>query len=213
MQIHEASSIVGLTHKSIRYYEEEGLLKPKRNNNSYREYDSEDIKNLKLIKFLRELNVPIFEIKKLKNQEFTLESCLQERIKKIEEQEKNYEIIKNMCLEIINNQESYEKIDISKYAQVLNVLEKRGFVMEPIKKSHKQKIWGAILSSLIFSLFFIFLIFIITYFQLTENSKMPWILYFFFIVLLSIPLLGIIVNLIKRIKEIKGGEEDEASKY
>ena len=97
MQIHEASSIVGLTHKSIRYYEEEGLLKPKRNNNSYREYDSEDIKNLKLIKFLRELNVPIFEIKKLKNQELTLESCLQERIKKIEEQEKNYEIIKNMC--------------------------------------------------------------------------------------------------------------------
>ena len=66
MLINEVQYKVGLTKKSIRYYESEGLLKPKRNsNNDYREYDDSDIKDLKLIKFLRNLNVPINEIKKL----------------------------------------------------------------------------------------------------------------------------------------------------
>ena len=112
-----------------------------------------------------------------------------------------------------NNNENYEDIDISKYAIVLNVLEKRGFVMEKIKKTHKQKIGGAIFSSLVFSSLFLFLIGIISYFEFTETDKIPLILYIFFMILFGLPVLGIIINLINRIKEIKGGEEDEASKY
>ena len=85
MLINEVQYKVGLTKKSIRYYESEGLLKPKRNNNNdYREYDETDIKDLKLIKFLRNLNVSINEIKKLKNNELTLKECMEERIKFIE---------------------------------------------------------------------------------------------------------------------------------
>ena len=46
MLINEVQYKVGLTKKSIRYYESEGLLKPKRNNNNdYREYDETDIKD------------------------------------------------------------------------------------------------------------------------------------------------------------------------
>ena len=42
---------------------------------------------------------------------------------------------------------------------------------------------------------------------------MPWILYLFCMILFGFPLVGIIYNLMIRIKEIKEGEEDEASKY
>lgn len=84
MQIHEVESKTRLTKKSIRYYEEEGLIRPKRNKiNDYREYDENDLKTLKLIKFLRELNVPINDILKLKNQELSLEDCMLERIKRL----------------------------------------------------------------------------------------------------------------------------------
>ena len=69
MQIHEIESKTRLTKKSIRYYEEEGLISPKRNAlNDYREYDENDLNTLKLIKFLRELNIPINDIKKLHSQ-------------------------------------------------------------------------------------------------------------------------------------------------
>lgn len=42
---------------------------------------------------------------------------------------------------------------------------------------------------------------------------MPWIIYSFIIFILIIPVISIVYNLVIRIKEIKGGEEDEASKY
>ena len=42
---------------------------------------------------------------------------------------------------------------------------------------------------------------------------MPWMLYWFMVLLFGVPIIGIIYNLVGRIKEINGGEEDEASKY
>ena len=88
MFINEVEHIVGLSKKSIRYYEENGLLNPKRNkNNDYRIYSKEDIEKLKVIKFLRELNVPIRELKLLNEGNLTLQDCMKERIKKIESEE------------------------------------------------------------------------------------------------------------------------------
>ncbi len=214
MQIHEVETKVGLTKKSIRYYEEEGLLKPKRNTfNDYRDYTEEDINTLKLIKFLRNLNVSVNEIKKLKNNELSLEECLKERIDKINNEEHNLEKIKNMCLEIIMSKDSFENIDITKYSLAMNILNKEGFTMKDVSKKHMHKILGAILSSISFSAIFIFLISIISYFYFTENEGMPFLVYLFIIIILGFPVLSIIINLFKRIKEIKGGEEDEASKY
>lgn len=213
MLINEIVYKVGLTKKSIRYYEEEGLLSPKRNkNNDYREYSEEDIKTLKLIKFLRELNVPIEEIKKLKQKEISLKECMQDRVKKINEEEKNILKIKNMCKEIIDNNLGYDTLDVTKYFEEMNILKKRGFTMKDIKKNEQKKIFGAYLSSFIFVLFFLFFIILFTYFKVTDTT-FPTILYIFLIVLFVFPILGIIINLIKRIKEIKGGEEDEASNY
>lgn len=214
MQIHEVETKVGLTKKSIRYYEEEGLLNPKRNSlNDYRDYTEEDINTLKLIKFLRNLNVSVNDIKKLKNKELSLEDCMKDRISKIDYEEHNLEKIKNMCLEIIMSKDSFENIDITKYSLAMNILNKEGFTMRDVSKKHMHKILGAVLSSISFSAIFIFLICIISYFNFTENEGMPFLVYLFVIFILGFPVLGIIVNLLKRIKEIRGGEEDEASKY
>lgn len=214
MFINEVEHIVGLSKKSIRYYEENGLLTPKRdNNNRYRIYTEEDIKKLKIIKFLRELDIPIRDLKLLNEGKLSLEDCMTDRIKKIEAEESNYESIKNMCEEIIRKKDTFERIDITKYFLQMNTLNKEGFTMRDIKSNKLKKIVGACCSSSIFIIFFIFLIGIMSYFQFTESSKMPWIVYIFLTFLLLIPPIGIIYNLIARIKEINKGEEDEASKY
>ncbi len=213
MLINEVQYKVGLSKKSIRYYEEEGLLNPKRNhNNDYREYDNKDIQMLRIIKFLRELNVSINDIKKLKNGELSLKECMEERIKKIKEMENSFYKVKNMCQEIKNKEIEFKELDISKYSEEMNVLNKRGVTLKDYKKSDQKKILGACLSSLVFSTFFIFFIVLFTVIALTDNS-FPFPLYIFFCIIFGFPVLGIIVNLVKRIKEIKGGEENEASKY
>lgn len=214
MVISEVEHIVGLSKKSIRYYEENGLLNPKRNiDNSYRIYDEEDIAKLRIIKFLRELDVPIRDLKLLNEGKITLQKCMEDRIKKISEQEKSYIKVKNMCEEIKKSNDSFQDINITKYFQEMNTLNKEGFTLRNVKTTKTKKIWGAIISSFIFSIFFVFLVAIISYFQFTEKDKIPWLIYSFLMFIFSIPIIGIIVNLIARIKEINGGEEDEASKY
>ena len=55
LRIQEVSDDVGLTARSIRYYEEIGLLKPAaRSEGSYRLYDADDVERLRLIKALRD---------------------------------------------------------------------------------------------------------------------------------------------------------------
>lgn len=214
MHISEVEALVGLRAKNIRYYEDVGLIKPLRDNqNDYRIYSEEDVNKLKTIKFLRELNVPIKEISQLFSGQITLKECMSGRIDKINELLNHYKKVNDMCNSIINNNDSIEMLDINRYFVEMNILNKEGFTMRDVKSSNYKKIYGAVISSSIFSLFFIFIISVISYFQFTEAERMPWFLYIGFVVMLLVPLIGIFYNLFIRIKEIKGGEEDEASKY
>jgi DNA-binding transcriptional MerR regulator len=54
LRIQEVADQVGLTPRSIRYYEEVGLLKPARSLGSYRLYDGDDLERLQFIKGLRD---------------------------------------------------------------------------------------------------------------------------------------------------------------
>jgi DNA-binding transcriptional MerR regulator len=55
LRIHEAADEVGLTARSVRYYEELGLLRPAaRSEGDYRLYDETDLERLRFIKALRD---------------------------------------------------------------------------------------------------------------------------------------------------------------
>jgi DNA-binding transcriptional MerR regulator len=55
MRIQEAAAEVGLTPRSVRYYEEMGLLRPAaRSEGDYRLYDPTDLERLRFIKGLRD---------------------------------------------------------------------------------------------------------------------------------------------------------------
>jgi DNA-binding transcriptional MerR regulator len=55
LKIHEVAAELGLTPRSIRYYEELGLLEPAaRSEGAYRLYDADDIDRLRFIKGLRD---------------------------------------------------------------------------------------------------------------------------------------------------------------
>lgn len=214
MLINEVEHIVGLSKKSIRFYEENGLLNPKRNaENDYRIYEDADIAKLKLIKFLRELGVPIRDLRALNERKITLEECMQDRISKIKVEEEKFSKVKEMCMSIALSHDSFEDIDIITYFEEMNVLGKEGFTLRDVKKNKSKKIMGACISTVIFSLFMLFIPIMISYFQFTEIEKLPWFIYYILMAIFIIPETGMVINLIARIKEINGGEEDEASKY
>ena len=64
--ISQVAKIVDLPPKTIRFYEESGILSPAhRAENGYRMYDQTAIDELTLIKYARDLGVPLSEMKKL----------------------------------------------------------------------------------------------------------------------------------------------------
>jgi DNA-binding transcriptional MerR regulator len=63
MQIKELSEITGVPAKSIRYYEEVGVLpSPKRLPNGYRVYDESDVARLKLVGGARRLDLSLDDV-------------------------------------------------------------------------------------------------------------------------------------------------------
>mgnify|MGYP002508718926 CR=1 FL=1 len=72
---------VGITKKNIRFYEQQGLLHPKRNmENGYRDYTGDDVTELKKIKLLRKLSLPIEEIRRIQQGSLLLEDALQRQL-------------------------------------------------------------------------------------------------------------------------------------
>lgn len=212
MLINDVESIVGLSKKSIRYYEEMGLIAPERNsNNGYRFYNEMNLRQLKVIKFLRELGVPVQELKKVMKNEISLRECIESRLIKIAQERRNYERVTLLCQKILDANESLDTIEIDQYFQSMNVLNKEGFTMRKIEQEHKKQINGAIFSSIGFCAFFVLLASLLIFAQTQE--PMPWVLFVFLESFFVVPILIVPKILINRIKEIKKGEIDEASKY
>jgi MerR family transcriptional regulator, thiopeptide resistance regulator len=77
--IKEIASLAGVTTRTIRYYDQIGLLLPASiGDNGYRIYDTDSLLRLQQILFFRELDVPLKNIEIILNQpEFLLRSSLE----------------------------------------------------------------------------------------------------------------------------------------
>lgn len=81
MKIKEVEEYTGINSNTLRYYEEQGLINPKRNaSNSYREYSKDDVQLLLRIKFLRNLKIPIKVIADILNRTITTQAAVQETL-------------------------------------------------------------------------------------------------------------------------------------
>ncbi len=66
MKIQELSKITGVSAKTIRYYEEIGLLPaPLRAENNYRHYNERDVERLRLVAGARQLDISLDDIQEI----------------------------------------------------------------------------------------------------------------------------------------------------
>ena len=64
--IGEVAEMTGLSAKTIRFYEEKGIIEAAlREDNGYRYFSEENLEEIKLIKSAKDLGLPLSEIKKL----------------------------------------------------------------------------------------------------------------------------------------------------
>ena len=91
MKIKQVEELVGITSKNIRFYEEQGLLQPRRTENGYRDYRQEDVEQLKRVKLFRKLGVPVEQIGKLFQGKISVNDCLENQEAALKREQDNIE--------------------------------------------------------------------------------------------------------------------------
>ena len=123
MNINEVEVVTGLTRANIRYYEKEGLIEVERLDNKYRNYSSENIRELRKIVLLRRLGFSVDAIRKMKNSETDMQAELKDRIGHINSAIEEMQTAKAVCGKMIEDNAAYETLDPVKY---MELFENRG---------------------------------------------------------------------------------------
>lgn len=213
MKINEVERQAGITKRNIRFYEQQGLLSPKRNReNGYREYTEEEVNELKKIKFLRKLSLPIEEIRKIQAGEILLEDAMQRQVIVLEREKTNLEEMSRLCRSLGEERCQYYALSPEQYLERMVEMEKEGTRFSNADRQDViRKKRGSIIAAGFFILIMVFLIFILAW-GYTEDPIPVW-MFGFFVMIPSVMILAVIISLVQRIKEIEGGEEDAARKY
>ncbi len=213
MKIKHVEELVGITSKNIRFYEEQGLLTPERADNGYREYHAKDVEILKRIKLLRKLGVSVEEIQRVLLQKSSLSECLENQIVVLQDEQENLKKVQKLAHAIMNAQETIDSIEIDQWLDSVETMEKEGISFVNLKKEDiqmKKKV-GAFAGGLITIVFMITYVSILLWVNHLERMPMGFLILFLAIPIVVI--ISVIVALRSRMKEINGGEEDEAAKY
>lgn len=123
MRIQELEQRIGIERASIRFYEKEGLLAPRRNENGYRDYSEENAQELKKIRLLRQLGLSIGTIRSLQKGSGELDRILSEQIASLTGQIEEQKRAKLLCQTMKNDNATYENLNVEHYLELLNDLQ------------------------------------------------------------------------------------------
>ena len=213
MKINQVEELVEITKKNIRFYEEQGLLCPERNpENGYRNYSLKDVDTLMKIKLLRKLSVPIEEIRMLQEGKLSFGACMEKQMVRFAHEQRDLKLAVELCSKLADEVDDLTDLNASEYLSQMDRMEEGGTRFMDIEKHDiKQKKYGSIISAFVMVALMIFLIGFILWAN-TVDSLPIGVLIFMILPFLAI-IVGALVALKLRMKEIDGGEEDEARKY
>ncbi len=214
MKINQVEELVGITKKNIRFYEEQGLICPERNrDNGYREYSLKDVELLNRIKLLRSLDVPIEEIRKLESNEVSMIDCLDRHISHFTHRQQELNVMKEMCREMIEANVQFDNLQADSYLEEMRKLEKGGVRFMDVNKTDiKKSKRGPIIAATVSIIFFVAMIVFIGWDEFTDPET-PIGFVVVIVLLFTAMIVGTLIALKERLKEIEGGEINEARKY
>ena len=213
MKIKQVEELVGITRKNIRFYEDQGLLNVERAENGYREYHQEDVIRLQEIKLFRKMDISIEEMKLLFEKKKSLQICLEQHLKGLEHRKEGLLKMQDMCERLILEHRSLESLNAEDCLEEIEQMEKEGAKFMNVNKTdvHKKKRTGAIIGAAVMTV--LMLVTIIIVFWANAQDPIPLGLLLLIAGIPAVIIAGTLIALAGRMKEIEGGEEDEASKY
>ena len=216
MKINEVEAQVGITKKNIRFYEEQGLLSPRRDSaNGYRDYGEAEVAILRQIKLMRKLGVPLEEIRRMQAGG-TVADGMRRHLVTLERDRKSLEQSIQLCQSLKDREERLEALDAAALLEEMERLEQAGATFQDRQKGDLKPVRyaGAVVMALLTTALMAALIVLMVWGFTADPTDAPPLA--LLVVLVAIPgviILGVLLALFQRIKEIQKGEEDDAKNY
>ena len=216
MKINEVESQVGITKKNIRFYEDQGLLCPRRNSeNGYRDYGEGDVAVLRQIKLMRKLGVPLEEIRRMQAGG-TVGDGMRRHLVTLERERRSLEQSIQLCQSLKDREERLETLDAAALLEEMERLEQAGTTFQDKQKNDAKPVQyaGAIVMALLTTALMAALIVLMVWgFTIDPTDAPPLALMLVLVAIPAVIILGVLLALVQRIREIQKGEEDDAKNY
>ena len=217
MKINEVEARVGITKKNIRFYEEQGLLSPRRNSdNGYRDYGEAELAALRQIKLLRKLGVTLEEIRRMQAGSITLGDGMRRHLVTLEREQRSLEQSMELCRRLKDKTGTLEDLDAQALLEEMEAMEKTGatFLNRQVGDTRRMRyVAPAVVAALTVLLMAGLIGLMLWGFAIDAADAPPLPLLAVLVALPAVVILGVLLALIQRVKEIRKGEVDDAKNY
>ena len=216
MKINEVEALVGITKKNIRFYEEQGLLSPRRNSqNGYRDYGEEEVTALRQIKLLRKLGLPLEEIRWMQAGG-TVADGMRRHLITLERERRDLEQAMELCRGLKDRQVRLNDLDAAVLLAEMERLEQGGttFQNKQVEDTKSTRYAASTAAALVIVvLMAAFMALMAWGFLSNPASAPPWPILAVFVGAPGLVIVGVLLALGQRIREIGKGEIDDAKHY
>ena len=216
MKINEVEAQVGITKKNIRFYEEQGLLSPRRNSeNGYRDYGEAEVAVLRRIKLMRKLGVPLEEIRRMQAGG-TVADGMRRHLVTLERERRSLEQSIQLCSGLKDREERLDALDAAALLEEMERLEQAGTTFQDKQKNDARPVryaGAAVMALLTTALMVGIIVLMVWGFTVDPADAPPMALLAVLVAIPGVVILGVLLALFQRIKEIQKGEEDDAKNY
>lgn len=217
MKINEVEALVGITRKNIRFYEAEGLLSPRRNSqNGYRDYGEAEVETLRRIKLLRKLGVPLEEIRQMQRGAHTVGDGMRRHLISLERERQNLEAAIRLCGGLTDRRERLEDLDAQALLEEMARMEQEGttFMNKQKQDTRRRRYVAPVLITILMAVLMAGLIWLFLWaFEVDPAGAPPLPVLALFVAIPAAVVIGVVIALVQRVREIERGEEDDARNY
>lgn len=216
VKINEVEALAGITKKNIRFYEEQGLLTPRRNpENGYRDYGDEEVQVLRRIKLLRKLDVPIEEIRLMLQGTHTVGDGMRRHLITLERARRNLHQSMALCQELTAQDVPISQLDTEALFSRMEALEASGTSFQDVTTQDIRSRYVApmAVAAVVVSVMAAIIGLILWGISIDPAQAPPiWIVAIIVSFFAAVGV-GTLAALAQRIREIRKGEIDDAKKY
>lgn len=216
MKINEVEARAGITKKNIRFYEEQGLIVPRRNaENGYREYGEEDVETLRRIKLLRKLGLPIEEIRQMQQGVHTVGDGMRRQMISLEREQRNLEQSMTLCRELQTMEAPLAELDAQALLSRMEQMEQGGTTFRNRQEQdvRREYVVPAVVTAIMVAIMASFCALLIWAYRASPEDAPPLVFVLVIAGIFAAIGVGCVLALMQRIREINKGELSDAKYY